>query len=401
MHGAEAGQAVDGPAVVGQHRGLAEAHDVGLRRGHADEQVEPPPLGDLALDRLEPDPLIARCRTVGARGRLEQTERTELVGGIAGEKRHTILVRHQDALAGSLPGALQRIELDAHDRHAEQGGIADRFGEVVADPVVRGLDAEVAALGRGDRFAEDRMIGEVTPDQRVGGIPVVARHHDAVRPDDEHRARVGLAAEPHELAIEPLDPRHAHGRIGRRFERGAHVGIEREHDRQVILPADLRLDGIGDQLHARLVHRLQRLEAVLTPDMLRYERGDRDRRERAGEQASLSQPTSHHEPSGQGPGREEKRRSLHPDGEGSIAAIVLPQQGGCRKSSVRRPGELTPRRRATRPRRGRVRCRSRSARPRAYAGSADRLWRSGMFFSRSSLGMRRLTSNFPFSTRLM
>ena len=36
-----------------------------------------------------------------------------------------------------------------------------------------------------------------------------------------------------------------------------------------------------------------------------------------------------------------------------------------------------------------------------YAGMVERLCRNGMFFSRSSLGIRRLTSNFPFSTRLM
>ena len=34
-------------------------------------------------------------------------------------------------------------------------------------------------------------------------------------------------------------------------------------------------------------------------------------------------------------------------------------------------------------------------------GIVERLWRNGMFFAISSLGMRRLTSYFPFSTRLM
>ena len=49
----------------------------------------------------------------------------------------------------------------------------------------------------------------------------------------------------------------------------------------------------------------------------------------------------------------------------------------------------------------RRRRRARRRRPQYHTGSVDRLCRSGMFFRRSSFGMRRLTSNLPFSTRLM
>ena len=96
-------------------------------------------------------------------------------------------------------------------------------------------------------------------------MPVVARQHDAVGADDVERAGVGFAADARQLAVEFTQARG----VAWGGERVAHIRIERQHDRQMILPADLGRDRVGDELDALLVDRLQRSQPVLAPNVLR------------------------------------------------------------------------------------------------------------------------------------
>src|SRR5262245_61609193 len=87
----------------------------------------------------------------------------------------------------------------------------------------------------------------------------------SVAADHVERPGIGLFAEPPQLSTERLRS----DAIIRRCEHIAHIRVEGEHERQVILPADLCLYCTGRELHAMLVDRLQRSQAAFAPEMLR------------------------------------------------------------------------------------------------------------------------------------
>ena len=152
--------------------------------------------------------------------------------------------------ARPFPRRFERIELDADHRNAKQSGVADRLRQIIAHPVGRWLDAKKAALaGRcRHRLYEIRPVGEIGADQRVGCLPVVTGDHDALRGNHEHGAGIGFAAQSFELAVEPVDQKATAARIVGSRQRRLHIGIERQHHRQVILPSDLGVDRVGDEL---------------------------------------------------------------------------------------------------------------------------------------------------------
>src|SRR5262249_24860928 len=80
-----------------------------------------------------------------------------------------------------------------------------------------------------------------------------------------------------------------------RWQGARQVVDERRNEREVILPVDLRLDRVGDELQALIVHGLQRLETVLAPDAPGREGGESDDADGAGEQHQPSQPISRHD----------------------------------------------------------------------------------------------------------
>src|SRR5262249_17040939 len=163
-----AGETMNGPAVVGQRPRLAQKNRMSIGRGDAHQEVGASSFDDPALDRLELPALVTGGRTIGTGGWLKQAQRAELEGRIAGEKRDPVGVRDQDALTGFLPRGFQRIELDAHDRYAEQRVAAYRLGQIVANPVDRRFNAEIAALTLSDGLLEIGAVGQVSPDQGVG-----------------------------------------------------------------------------------------------------------------------------------------------------------------------------------------------------------------------------------------
>jgi hypothetical protein len=83
-------------------------------------------------------------------------------------------------------------------------------------------------------------------------LPIVARNNNAIWRNEIERTRVGLAAHDFELAAEALQARGI-----ARAQRTAHIGIKRQHDREMVLASDLGRKRVGDELHALLVDRLQ------------------------------------------------------------------------------------------------------------------------------------------------
>ena len=194
--------------------------------------------------------------------------------------------------AARLPGGLQRVEFDPHDGDAEQrAAIAHRFREIIAHPVAVRLDAQIAASAGSDRLDEIGPFREVAAHQRVGrmqsslaqsrcrrGITKVARVSASRLTRASLRSSRSTALERIIGAASAL----------------AHVGIEREHDRQMILPADLRRERVGDELHALLVDGLQRLEPVLPARRVARRRPTPRSRRRPHEGDQLPPAYRHH-----------------------------------------------------------------------------------------------------------
>ena len=84
-----------------------------------------------------------------------------LVRGSLVRKHDTIRVGNEYTFAAALPRRFQRVELDAHDRHAKQRRVADCLSEIVADPAAHGFDAQIGASPGFERL---HKIGSVMRD---------------------------------------------------------------------------------------------------------------------------------------------------------------------------------------------------------------------------------------------
>ena len=76
--------------------------------------------------------------------------------------------RLKTAVITVLLSLIVSVSLFAHHGNAAQRGIPNRLGEIVADPIGRRLDPEIAAHVGGDSLREIRPVREIAADQCVG-----------------------------------------------------------------------------------------------------------------------------------------------------------------------------------------------------------------------------------------
>ena len=265
---------MDRPAEFRQRQRLVQVGGIFVATAQPRHRAFVPPFRDGEIKRLARGAEIVRyCRFgwwVRQRG---AADCAVFVGRLAGQERDAVRIGDQHPFGAVLPGLLQRVELDAHQRDAERRTpIVDRFGDVVAHALADGIDAQIGAAPGFDRLEKIRPVSQIASDNHLIRIRAGCRQDDPVPPNYVQRAGVGLGDDTLELVIDLVELR-AIQRVGKR---AAHVGIERQHDRQVVLAVDLGTDRACDQLDAGLGNGLQRAQPVFAPEVLRDERGKPD-----------------------------------------------------------------------------------------------------------------------------